>query len=169
MAKGKKTGGRDWKPGQSGNLKGRTPLTDVEREARALLKSDLAEAYLILSGFSWSDVLRMAKPESKLTAIERKVRDSYHPAVVILCKVWAKKVDKGEFFDFDKYIDRLLGKAKQEVELKNNNGGLLKQLADQGLLKGVKKRSIGTDVSGSGSGSDGAQKREEPKADNNTG
>ena len=37
MAKGRKTGGKDWKPGQSGNPKGRPPsnttLTELLREA----------------------------------------------------------------------------------------------------------------------------------------
>jgi hypothetical protein len=49
VAKGKKTGGRDFLPGQSGNPGGREPMTEGERLVRKLTKAQFKEVAEIIA------------------------------------------------------------------------------------------------------------------------
>ena len=74
MAKGRKTGGRDWKPGESGNLKGR-PLNPLNQ---AIQKELSKRHYITIDGqrkiLSENEilinVLRQFAREGNLRAIE---------------------------------------------------------------------------------------------------
>jgi hypothetical protein len=100
-----------FKPGQSGNPKGRPPLTPEEKAVRKITNEALEEiADLILSN---------DKPS--LLTIAASQTD---PAIrVIYAKAAVNAMSKGDVPTLELILNRLVGKAPDKVHLSGNNGG----------------------------------------------
>ncbi len=106
MAKGKKTGGRNFEPGQVTNPAGKKPLSDAEKAARDLVRdrvyATVGKAYtLTVEQYDALDKSDMTVGE--LAIIDAYVKKNYQAIKI--------------------YEDRLLGKAKESVELTGEDGG----------------------------------------------
>lgn len=105
MSKGRKTGGRDWKPGESGNPKGPTPLPLEVREFRKAARAEIIEEFKYL----WS-------------MTEQELRDIINPEndVPMIRKAIARQLLGGEL---EEVLNRVIGKPKEEIDL-NHNGSI---------------------------------------------
>jgi hypothetical protein len=104
MAKGRKTGGRDFKKGQSGNPKGPTPVPQDIRAARKVTQIDferIANQYL----FAKKADLAKASTDPETPIIELMITSIIHKAVV-----------EGDERRLEFLLMRLLGKVKDEVK-----------------------------------------------------
>lgn len=112
MAKGKKTGGSNWKKGQSGNPKGRPKLPDEIKEARRLSVEKIIEMfskYLLMTEQDFKKVDR-----TNLTMVE----------------VWfLKNIDtamkEGNHAVFDKILDRIIGRSFMGVKIELPSAGAI--------------------------------------------
>jgi hypothetical protein len=105
----KKTGGKDWKKGQSGNPNGRPPLPQDLKEARALNKEEferVANKYLYLS-------------EPELWVVKRRQDTPMLDQMVIGLLLMTSTHGCQKRFAF--LLDRLLGKLKNTVEVEGIN------------------------------------------------
>lgn len=105
--RGKKTGGRDWKPGQSGNPKGRTRLPDDVKAARSLTSLELE---------------RLLNEYLHLPVVEMKARAKRPGASVLeflIGRVLEEGMDKGDTVRLDYILSRLpkVGSLKQKISL----------------------------------------------------
>lgn len=124
MAKGKKTGGRDFKPGQVANPTGMTKELAHERK-------------LTREG---------------LTAILNKVRTMTHeqmqehlgkpetPAFdMMIIKVYMRIIEDGEMKDLNLLLDRLVGKVKDEIDV-NVKPTIIKRRDGSEVVLGMEKK-----------------------------
>lgn len=106
----KKTGGRDFKPGQSGNPNGRPPLPADLREARALNKVELERVLNKFLFLSQDEIKAMAKnPEAP--ALE-----------VAVAKVVEMAITHGDDRRLDFLITRLVGNVPKVHEHSGPDG-----------------------------------------------
>lgn len=150
---GKKTGGRNFAKGQSGNPNGRTPLPQEVREFREAARKDVVEEIKYLWSLSISDLNQIiGKPkkfnengEEEETAEEEENKT---PALrVAIAKVIVNAARDGNMFNLDRILDRVIGKVKEEVDL--NHGlqdsfhskvvDLIEQLDSKGGRNGHKE------------------------------
>ena len=104
MANGKKTGGKNWVPGQSGNPNGRPKLPDEIKEARKISVEKIIEMfskYLLMTEEDFKKVDR-----TNLTMLE----------------VWFLKnvdyaISKRDHHVFDKILDRVIGRSFLGIKL----------------------------------------------------
>ena len=104
MAKGKKTGGRDIKPGQVIPGAGRPKLTEIERIARDSMRSDISELWLAINGMTVAELQVYAKSP------ERTVKELAFSRSVI------KAATSGNLDETHRFYDRVLGKPKQSLD-----------------------------------------------------
>ena len=104
MARGKKTGGRDFQVGEVANPSGRTPLPHALKEAKRFNKTTLEE---IVNKYLWIplDELIAASKDEKLVTVE-----SWMVAII------AKGRTTGEWSGFEWIAQRLVGKVKEQIE-----------------------------------------------------
>lgn len=113
MAKGKKTGGRNFEPGNKANPKGGGAISPITRAIRKITKEHLEDiADLIL--------------DSNLEGLKALASD---PNASVL-KVWIAKaaaegIRKGDIYSLESLLNRLLGKPKERVELSGPDGGAM--------------------------------------------
>lgn len=112
MAKGRKTGGKNWPKGQSGNPKGRPKLPDEIKEARKLSVKKIIEMF--------SKYLLMTEAE-----FEKVDRTN-----LTLLEVWfLKNIDtamqKGNHAVFDKILDRIIGRSFMGVKIELPHEGAI--------------------------------------------
>ena len=100
---GKKANATSWKPGQSGNPSGMPPLTEAEKEARAILRAATPEAARELIA-----LLRDGEPPMRLRAAESILDRGGVPAVAAS----AITDTSGNQIDDAANIDALLEYAK---------------------------------------------------------
>lgn len=105
MPKGKKVGGRDFKPGQSGNPNGRPKLPTDVKEARKLNKSAIE---ILLNKY-----LYMPFQELKST-IESQTLSA---ADMFIATVIYKGITKGDHYRLDFLLNRLIGKVTEKMEV----------------------------------------------------
>jgi hypothetical protein len=125
MAKGKKTGGKDFKPGQSGNPAGRAPLPPEVRALRTLNQI----------GF-----VRIANEMANKTVQELK-RDHEGPETPAIRRAMAEQMIKaaeGATWSFDFLLTRMIGRAPDEP-LKTDEERKLLELDDAELIAEAKK------------------------------
>lgn len=101
MAKGKKTGGKDFKPGLSGNPQGRTPNPPELKQLQQLTKGELE---LILNK------ILHAKPE-ELNNFNGTILEKWLASIVY------QGMKTGDFGRLNGFFDRLpkIGKVKEEI------------------------------------------------------
>lgn len=111
MAKGKKTGGRDFKKGQSGNPKGPAPLPEDIKEARKITQIEferLANKYLSAR----KEDIAKASADPNTPVLELIISSIIHKAVV-----------EGDERRLDFLLTRLIGKVVQPVAHSGPDGG----------------------------------------------
>lgn len=102
---GKKSGGRDFKPGQSGNPGGTSKVDRELMVIRKLSKEKFKDLANILISGTREDLERMlAKPDT--TALTEMV-----------IKVVLGIAERGDMTSLDRLLDRLIGKVKDEVDV----------------------------------------------------
>lgn len=109
MAKGRKTGGRDFQKGQKGGP-GRPPVPDDIKAARALNTVEferIANQYLYLSPYE----IRLKLSDPSTTAIENAVG-----------RIILQAITKGDQTRLQFFLDRLLGKVKEKHEHSGPDG-----------------------------------------------
>lgn len=113
MAKGKKTGGRDFKPGVVTNPKGRTPLPPEVRQARRNL-GDFIKSGM---GASFQRFLSMSGEELEAWAKEQERHQTATVMELYVAQILSKAMESGDMSILDKLMDRFLGRPKQAVDL----------------------------------------------------
>lgn len=127
MAKGKKTGGRNFKKGQSGNPNGPAPLSPEARAFKNLTREGfetIANKYLSAT----RDEIRAALQDPSMKAIELAVISVINQAI------------KGEGRMLDLLLTRLIGKVTQPLEHSGPDGGAIQIRASQTNLSPEEKR-----------------------------
>jgi hypothetical protein len=103
VARGKKTGGKDFYKGQPGGP-GRPPLPEDIKKARELNKDELTRVL--------NDFIYLSKGE-----IEEKILNSSTPMLELLvASILKKGIDFGDHMRLSFLLDRLVGKVKEVVE-----------------------------------------------------
>lgn len=104
MPKNLKVGGKDWKPGESGNLDGRPKIPDDIKEARKLNRITFER---ISNKYIW-----MTEAEIKAAR-----KDPGTPMVdQAIISLLLKGIATGCHLRLNFILDRLIGKVKDEVE-----------------------------------------------------
>jgi hypothetical protein len=110
VAKGKKTGGRDFQPGQSGNPKGPAPLPEDIKAARKLTPLEFERA--VNKFLFWSR-----------EAIEAAAKDTSLPALdAWVIRIILKATVKGDERPMSFLLERLIGKVKERIEHSAGDG-----------------------------------------------
>ena len=105
MARGKKTGGKNWQPGQSGNPKGYKGFPKDLKEARKLNQAELERLVNKYLYFSQEEMdAHVSQPDTPM--IEHMVA-----SIISLAST------KGDQLRLDFILNRLIGKVKDQVEL----------------------------------------------------
>lgn len=103
-------GGRDFKPGKSGNPNGRPTLPEDIKQARALNKIELDRML--------NEMIHLTKAE-----LQAKIADPKTTALELMaCSVVAKGVQGGDHMRLGFLLDRLVGKVKDQVEVSSPEG-----------------------------------------------
>lgn len=99
MAKGKKTGGRDFEPGESGNPSGRPNLPEEIKQGRKL--NNLELEYILTKYLRCSSAFLMeASRDVTLPALDQ-----------IAIRIILKAIESGDHFRMNFILERLVGKA----------------------------------------------------------
>lgn len=126
MAKGKKTGGRDWVKGQVPNPIGARAHDPQKKALRKLTHAQVAEvASLILDG--------------DIDALNEVVKDKTStPLKIWLASVAMKGIQKGDMATLSMLLDRVVGKVKEKVDLSNDDGSMKPTFIFETVPRGTK-------------------------------
>lgn len=113
MAKGFKTGGRDFVKGQIANPRGPKKLPEGFSEIKKLTS---AEVVMLMNKYS-----NMTLEELK-ELLEKKEKLSVLDAMII--SVLTKSFEQGDQNRFQFILDRMIGTVKQQVDLSNEDGSM---------------------------------------------
>ena len=126
MAKGRKTGGRDFKAGTTGNLNGRPPTPADILKASKLGKAQFQGIFHKFSLMKYEDFLVFFKA-GKMTVMER-----------IIAGVMAKAI-KGEDRSAALIWDRMMGKVSDKVEISLPKPMVIERLSGDQVVLGHEK------------------------------
>lgn len=113
MAAGRKTGGRDFKPGESGNPYGRPRLPGAVAEARKLNKVELER---ILNKYIYLNMQEM----------QFCANDPTTPAIdLIVIKMVLESIKRGDHVRLETILNRLVGKVADKAEITGAEGSPL--------------------------------------------
>lgn len=104
MPKGKKVGGKDWVPGQSGNPNGRPPLPKELKELKELTKTEVETALNKLIHMT-ADELKELRKNPNTSALH-----------LMVIAVTLEALQKGDHYRLDFLLNRIVGKVKDQVE-----------------------------------------------------
>jgi hypothetical protein len=111
MAKGRKTGGRDFKPGVVTNPRGGGAHNPSLKAVRRLSQMQIAElGTMILEGNI--DSLKAVEKDPAASVLK-----------VMIASVSIKAINKGDHSALAAILDRIVGKPKQVVEMSGAEGG----------------------------------------------
>lgn len=127
MAKGKKTGGRNFQKGVSGNPKGRPPLPKELNEALRMTRKEFTELLVKYLAYSLEDLKKTQK------AKETKALDRIVIAVIV------NAIAKGDDRRLDFLMNRIIGKVKDVIEHETADG----QIPNAVIILPDNKRSDG--------------------------
>lgn len=105
MAKGKKTGGRDFVPGQVTNPRGASAHSPAMKKLRSLTQQQLADILLEINGMTVKDLQVYAK------ANETDVNK------VMIVSIINTVIKKGDAYMWNVMMDRIVGKVPTAVDL----------------------------------------------------
>ncbi len=122
MPKGKKAGGRDWEPGQSGNPNGRPALPGDVREARKINAIEVTR--------------RITKYlDSTKTDLETAALDPNTPALdLVIIKVIVEAGKTGDHTRLNFLMDRTIGKVTEKIDVKLPKPTIVKLLGEDAAL-----------------------------------
>lgn len=126
MAKGRKTGGKDFQPGQSGNPNGRPPLPADIKEMRPLNRLECERALTKYLRMSMKG-LRLLIEDESLAALD-----------LITIRVILEAHRLGDFMRFDFLLNRLIGKVKDNVEISLPRPTIIKRKDGSEVVLGAK-------------------------------
>lgn len=102
MAKGTKTGGRNFKKGVASNPGG---FTKEQAKAKRITRDGIADLLNVLQSATHEQMERiLGNPET--TAL-----------TMMVVKCYMNTIDTGDWKQFNLFLDRLVGKVKDEVEV----------------------------------------------------
>lgn len=107
MPRGKKTGGRNFLPGQSGNPNGRPNVPEDLKQARNLNRIELDRLLNKMLGSTKAELETILKNPSS-TLLE-----------ITVCGILAKAAQGGDHQRLNFILERLVGKVKDVVEFVN--------------------------------------------------
>jgi len=119
MPRGKKVGGRDFKPGQSGNPRGRPPLSREARELRALTSDQYIK--LVTKFFHMT---RSEFEEAQQNPLATKLE-------IFVMKIIQEGEKRGDQWRLEALLNRVIGPVKKTVEV-DANGTLADLVAKYG-------------------------------------
>lgn len=109
MPKGRKYGGRDWKPGQSGNPKGKGPLPPEVRAIREMDKADFIRIMNEYCHFSREELIkRINNPATPMKELA-------------IGSMMQKSVTTGDPKYFSFLVSYLIGKPKESIDISVQN------------------------------------------------
>ncbi len=112
--------------GQSGNPGGRKPMTDEERAVKKLTKetfNDLSEKMMTCTKEELEDMIAMGLPfESEL-----------------FIRMMLTLAEKGDMTQYQKYLDRRIGKVKEEVEINLPKPTIIQLSGDKQIVLGSER------------------------------
>jgi hypothetical protein len=108
MAKGRKTGGADWRKGQSGNPKGGKKLPEEIKEIRKFTVEQIIGTFSKYLGMTQEEMLGVDK--RKLSLLE-----------VWLLKAAEIGIKTGNYFILDKILDRVIGKTFMGIRIETDD------------------------------------------------
>jgi hypothetical protein len=119
MAKGKKTGGRDIKPGQVLNPIGGGAITPAVREIRKITMDHLQEVAEVILDANFDELAKIAESPTESTL-----------------KVWLARsavsgIRAGNMANLDSILNRVLGKPKERFEHTGKDGERLNGMTDE--------------------------------------
>jgi hypothetical protein len=108
MAKGRKTGGADWRKGQSGNPKGGRKLPEEIKEIRKFTVEQIIGTFSKYLSMTESEMLKLEKKD--LSLLE-----------VWLLKAAEIGIKTGNYFILDKILDRVIGKTFMGIRIETDD------------------------------------------------
>jgi hypothetical protein len=126
MAKGRKTGGADWRKGQSGNPKGGTKLSEEIKEIRKFTVEEIIGTFSKYLGMTQEEMLGVDK--RKLSLLE-----------VWLLKAAELGIKTGNYFILDKILDRVIGKTFMGIRIETDNKAVEARQRLEEILRILKK------------------------------
>jgi len=140
MAYGRKTGGRDIKKGMVLNPRGGQAHNADVRRIRKLTASEIAEVMTLILDHNLEKLSALVKdPESSVLK-------------VWIARIAIESLKKGDAYQLNVLLDRVIGKAKEKIELTGAEGGPVKfeQLTPeeidertQRILSRIQARKVG--------------------------
>jgi len=123
MAHGKKTGGKNWVKGQSGNPKG---ASLVSREIREIKKLNKIEVEKVLNKFLF---------EYSLEELVKYAKDPTNPTLdAIVAKILVTAYNQGDQMRINWIFERLVGKVTEKVEHQLPKPTMIKLLNNEGSI-----------------------------------
>lgn len=124
--KGRKTGGRNFEPGHSGNPGGRPKLPD---DVKAAAKLNKASVELALNRFLSLDRSGIRKALSEPTT----------PAVDLLIgSVLERAISEGDYRTLEFFLQRLVGKVHDKVEIEYPEPVVIKRRSGERVILGTR-------------------------------
>jgi hypothetical protein len=95
---------KPWKPGESGNPEGRPAIPEEIKKLRLLTNEEIKEVATLLLDKNYS-------------AIQLMENDPSTPMLKLwMVKVALKATDRGDMMTLNAFLDRVVGKVKEQVE-----------------------------------------------------
>lgn len=123
-----KTGGRDFKKGQSGNPNGRPKMPKELREAKRMRKTEFIGLLVKYLGHTLEE-LGAAKKDKKTPAIDR-----------IVIAIVLNAIKHGDYKRLDFLMDRIIGKVQAKVDMTTAGESLNKEMDLSKLSDGELER-----------------------------
>ena len=105
IAKGKKTGGNNFKPGQSGNPAGRTPLPEDIKKARKLNQKELERSVNKFLYMTSEEIFEACKSDDA-TMFDK-----------IIGSIITAAVDKSDHTRLEFILNRMIGKVQDKLQV----------------------------------------------------
>ena len=120
MAIGKKTGGRDFKPGNPGRPKGTPSLPKRIKEMNRAKIESLLRKYLSMT---FEELGETAK-DKKTSAID-----------LMIIKIITESIKKGDQTRLNFILDRMIGRVTDKLDVSSSDGSMSPQLTDEQYKK----------------------------------
>jgi hypothetical protein len=128
MAKGTKTGGKDFSKGQSGNPAGRPKLSETEKRVQELTREQLCLAWERVIMLPQEEIEAMANPRKMMSKKQKAKRASFNFLELLVIGIMGRGMSRGEMYDVDLFLNRILGKPKQAVDLTSDGDKIQNQI-----------------------------------------